>query len=162
LPLVAENLGLITKDVEKLRRKFKLPGMLVLQFAFDGNSDNPHLPHNHKHTDIIYTGTHDNDTTLGWYQQLTEEAMQQIRDYCFDAKETMPWLLIRLAFSSVGRLAIVPMQDFLELDGAHRMNKPGTSTKNWAWKFSWDQLDDNLPHRIQDLLQIYQRTNLKP
>jgi 4-alpha-glucanotransferase len=158
LPLVAENLGIITKNVETLRREFKLPGMLVLQFAFDGKADNPHLPHNHRRTDIIYTGTHDNDTTLGWYQQLTEDARSQLKKYCFNNDADIPWLLIRLAFASVGRLAVIPMQDFLGLDSSHRMNTPGTSTKNWSWKFSWDQVTPELPQRIRESLQLYQRT----
>ena len=157
LPLVAENLGLITKDVEKLRRNFKLPGMLVLQFAFDGNSDNPHLPHNHKRTDIIYTGTHDNDTTLGWYHQLSDDAKLQLKTYCLNSDAHLPWLLIKVALASVGRLAVVPMQDFLGLDSSHRMNTPGTAEDNWSWKFSWDQMESNLPERIREDLKLYQR-----
>lgn len=157
LPLVAENLGVITEEVEALRNQFELPGMLVLQFAFDGNTGNPHLPHNHTRSDVIYTGTHDNDTTLGWYESLTEQCRQQVKRYCFNSTDGMPWLLIEAALASVGRMAIIPMQDFLELDGRHRMNMPGTTDKNWVWKFSWDQLDPALADRIRDLLIAYQR-----
>lgn len=157
LPLVAENLGVITDEVEELRRKFNLPGMLVLQFAFDGNYSNPHLPHNHSHDEVIYTGTHDNDTTLGWYSTLAEEHRQQVARYCFNSTEPMPWLLIEAALASVGSMAIIPMQDLLELDGGHRMNTPGTTDKNWVWTFLWDQVDPTLAGRIRQLLTIYHR-----
>lgn len=159
LPLVAENLGVITDEVEALRNQFELPGMLVLQFAFDGNSDNPHLPHNHTPNDVIYTGTHDNDTTLGWYETLTKSHRQQLTEYCFNSPDEMPWLLIETAIASVGRMAIIPMQDFLELDGGHRMNMPGTTIKNWTWTFSWDQVEPALAERIRKLLKTYHRLN---
>lgn len=159
LPLVAENLGVITDEVEALRNQFELPGMLVLQFAFDGNTDNPHLPHNHSRSDVIYTGTHDNDTTLGWYESLNEENRQQLRQYCFNSTDEVPWLLIEAALASVGRMAIIPMQDFLELDGGHRMNMPGTTDKNWVWTFSWDQVEPTLADRIRQLLRAYHRLN---
>lgn len=157
LPLVAENLGLITEEVEALRREFNLPGMLVLQFGFDGNSNNPHLPHNHNRDEVIYTGTHDNDTTLGWYENLAENNRQLIKKYFFNSTEPMPWLLIEAALSSVGNMAIMPLQDLLELDGGHRMNMPGTTDKNWVWTFSWDQLDPGLAGHIRQLLTIYHR-----
>lgn len=157
LPLVAENLGLITPEVETLRHDFNLPGMLVLQFAFDGNTNNPHLPHNHTHLDVVYTGTHDNDTTLGWYEKLGEHNREQLKDYCFATEEPMPWLLIKLALASVARMVIVPMQDFLELDGRHRMNMPGTTDKNWVWKFDWDQLDPGLSAYIRQYIAGYHR-----
>lgn len=157
LPLVAENLGVITDEVEALRNQFELPGMLVLQFAFDGNTNNPHLPHNHSRSDVIYTGTHDNDTTVGWYQTLPETHRHQLQRYCFNSTEEMPWLLIETALASVGRMAIIPMQDFLELDGGHRMNMPGTTDKNWVWTFSWDQVEPTLADRIRQLLTAYHR-----
>lgn len=157
LPMVAENLGVITDEVEALRNQFNLPGMLVLQFAFDGNSNNPHLPHNHTRNDVIYTGTHDNDTTLGWWSTLSTNNREQLHSYCFKSEEKMPWLLIEAALASVGRMAIIPMQDFLELDGRHRMNMPGTTDKNWVWKFSWDQVDPTLASRIRQLLTAYHR-----
>lgn len=157
LPLVAENLGVITEEVEALRNQFDLPGMLVLQFAFDGNTENPHLPHNHSRKDVIYTGTHDNDTTVGWYDTLAEINRQQLAQYCFNSTDKIPWLLIEAALASVGRMAIIPMQDFLELDGGHRMNMPGTTDKNWVWTFSWDQVEPTLAERIRQLLKIYHR-----
>ena len=157
LPLVAENLGLITEEVEALRQQFDLPGMLVLQFAFDGNTDNPHLPHNHSENNVIYSGTHDNDTSLGWYESLAQQHRDQLYSYCFNSPRQMPWLLIELALSSVGRMAIIPMQDFLELDGRHRMNMPGTTDKNWMWRFSWDQVEPTLAERIRCLVKKYHR-----
>lgn len=157
LPLVAENLGVITEEVEALRNQFDLPGMLVLQFAFDGNTNNPHLPHNHTRSDVIYTGTHDNDTTLGWWESINDENRKRVQEYCFHSDEEMPWLLIESALASVGRMAIIPMQDFLELDGRHRMNMPGTTDKNWVWTFSWDQVEPALADRIRQLLAIYHR-----
>ncbi|HSC66305.1 MAG TPA: 4-alpha-glucanotransferase [Cellvibrio sp.] len=157
LPLVAENLGVITEEVEALRNQFELPGMLVLQFAFDGNTNNPHLPHNHSRSDVIYTGTHDNDTTVGWYQSLPEQSRNQLQHYCFNSVDKIPWLLIETALASVGRMAIIPMQDFLELDGGHRMNMPGTTDKNWVWTFSWDQVEPTLADHIRQLLTAYHR-----
>lgn len=157
LPLVAENLGVITDEVETLRRQFNLPGMLVLQFGFDGNTNNPHLPHNHSRDEVIYTGTHDNDTTLGWYETLADQNRQQLKQYFFNSSEPMPWLLVEAALASVGSMAIIPMQDLLELDGGHRMNMPGTTDKNWVWTFLWDQVDPTLAGRVRQLLTIYHR-----
>jgi 4-alpha-glucanotransferase len=157
LPLVAENLGLITPEVEALRHQFHLPGMLVLQFAFDGNMKNPHLPHHHTHSDVIYTGTHDNDTTLGWYQSLPERQQKIVTDYLFSSPQTMPWLLIDAALASVAPIAIIPMQDILELDGNHRMNMPGTTGQNWSWEFDWQQLPEGLSERLRTRLGCYDR-----
>jgi 4-alpha-glucanotransferase len=157
LPLVAENLGLITDEVEHLRHEFFIPGMAVLQFAFDGQPDNFYLPHNQKHSDFVYTGTHDNDTTIGWYQTAAPEVHHQITDYCFNSSERMPWLFIQLALSSVANVCIIPMQDFLELDSEHRMNTPGTSENNWIWSFSWDQLPSDLTKKIKDNVKKYNR-----
>jgi 4-alpha-glucanotransferase len=157
LPLVAENLGVITDEVEALRNQFELPGMLVLQFAFDGNTNNPHLPHNHSRNDVVYTGTHDNDTTVGWYETLTEANREQLKRYCFNSPDETPWLLIEAALASVGRMAIIPMQDFLELDGGHRMNMPGTTDKNWEWTFSWEEVEPTFSDRIRQLLRTYHR-----
>jgi 4-alpha-glucanotransferase len=161
LNLIAENLGLITDEVEELRHKYQLPGMLVLQFAFDGNTENPHLPHNHKPDEVIYTGTHDNDTSLSWHQQLTIEQREQLSAYCFNSSHDIPWLLIEVAMASVGHMAIIPMQDFLALDGGHRMNTPGTTENNWTWTFSWQQIEPDLAKKIHKLVSLYQRDQLK-
>lgn len=157
LPLVAENLGLITDEVEALRREFNLPGMLVLQFGFDGNSDNPHLPHLHSALDVIYTGTHDNDTTLSWYQGLEKKDSTYLAEYFCGASDAMPWLLIKAALASVSRMTIIPMQDFLELGGENRMNMPGTTNKNWSWRFDWQQVPEKLPSEIKHLVKLYGR-----
>jgi 4-alpha-glucanotransferase len=157
LPLIAEDLGVITDEVEALRHKYRLPGMKVLQFAFDGGPGNPYLPFHHDRDYVVYTGTHDNDTTLGWYQSLDAGVQDHIRDYLGLPEEPMPWPMIRCALSSRADLAIVPMQDLLGLDGMHRMNKPGVPTGNWQWRFSWDQVTDELPTRLTRLVQLYGR-----
>jgi len=157
LPLVAENLGLITDDVEKLRHAFHIPGMAVLQFAFGDKPNNPYLPHNLNRSDFVYTGTHDNNTTVGWFQEADDDVRNQIIDYCFNSNEDMPWLFNKLALSSVGKVCIIPMQDLLGLNGEHRMNTPGTVDKNWQWKFSWDQLPSNLAQEIKITLEKYNR-----
>jgi 4-alpha-glucanotransferase len=157
LPLVAENLGMITPEVEALRRDFQLPGMLILQFAFDGGADNPYLPHRHEPLAVVYTGTHDNDTTAGWYHSLDAQTRGRVDDYLGYPREDMPWPLLRAALASVAQLAVLPMQDLLGLDSAHRMNRPGTSTGNWRWQFDWPQLPPELAPRLRHLLNIYGR-----
>ena len=158
LPVVAENLGLITPEVEALRHKFNLPGMSVLQFAFDGSRDNPYVPHRHSQLDVVYTGTHDNDTTLGWHRQLDEVTRARVDDYLGYPREAMPLPLVRAALASVSHLAIIPMQDLLELGSEHRMNMPGTKEGNWRWRFDWQQVDDALHGRLRHYLKLYGRT----
>lgn len=157
LPLVAEDLGIITPEVESLRKQFRLPGMKILQFAFEGGATNPYLPHNHQPDFVVYTGTHDNDTTLGWYNNLSPELRVRIREYLGQSDETMPWALIRCAMASVSRVAVIPLQDVLGLDGTHRMNTPGTTRNNWSWRFSWDQFDSSLVERLRSMVEVYGR-----
>lgn len=157
LPLVAENLGVITDEVETLRHQFNLPGMLVMQFAFDGNSKNPHLPHHHTMDNVIYTGTHDNDTSKSWYQQLSESQQKAVQNYLFSSSISMPWLLIEATLASTGCMAIIPMQDFLELGDGHRMNMPGTQGRNWQWTFAWEMVAPDLANHIRTLLGRYDR-----
>ncbi len=157
LPLVAEDLGVITDEVVALRDRYQLPGMKILQFAFDGGPDNPYLPHNHVPNSVVYSGTHDNDTTLGWFHGLDEAQKAQILDYLGQPSEAMPWPLVRAAFASVACLAVVPLQDLLELDGQHRMNVPGTSEGNWSWRFDWPQIPDHFVAHLRHLLQLYGR-----
>ncbi|WP_372965686.1 4-alpha-glucanotransferase [Marinobacter sp.] len=137
LPLVAENLGLIGEDVEQLRYRFRLPGMTVIQFGFDGSPANPHLLRNHQEHDLVYTGTHDNDTTLGWYQSLDEPTRNLVNQE-FNISEadiaSQPLPIIKAAMSSVSRLVIVPMQDLLGLGSEARFNTPGTTENNWIWQ----------------------------
>lgn len=151
LRLVAEDLGTITEAVTALRVRHGLPGMLVLQFAFDGSADNPYLPANHVEDAVIYTGTHDNDTTLGWYRSLTEDA-RRIVDEQLGGPVEMPDSLIGAAFDSPARLAVVPLQDLLGLGAEARMNTPGTTHGNWAWRFDWAQVDEAFIGRCRDWL----------
>ena len=160
LPIIAEDLGMITDEVIELRKLFNLPGMKILQFAFDGNSSNPYLPHNHDHHCVVYTGTHDNDTTLGWCNSLNDESKGQLLSYINcksnDAQNLFS-SMIRMSLSSVCPLVILPMQDILSLDSAHRMNTPGTNGSNWQWRFSWQQVDPDLSSSFNKLLSIYDR-----
>jgi 4-alpha-glucanotransferase len=147
--LVAEDLGVITPDVQALRDRFGLPGMKILQFAFDGSPDNPYLPGHHGERSVIYTGTHDNDTTVGWWQGLDEPARELVRSHLLDPGEPMPWALIHLALTSTARLAVVPAQDLLGLDSASRLNTPGTAEGNWAWRAPAGAFDAALAARLR-------------
>jgi 4-alpha-glucanotransferase len=145
IPLVAEDLGIITDDVRALRDRFELPGMVVLQFAFDGTADNPHLPVHHRRNAVVYTGTHDNDTVVGWYAGLDDGARTLVhRSLGVSAAPQVPEFLIDAAYASNAALAIVPMQDLLALDSTSRMNSPGTTLGNWQWRFTWEQVDPAL------------------
>jgi 4-alpha-glucanotransferase len=157
LPVVAEDLGLITPEVEALRLRHGFPGMKILQFAFDGSAANPYLPHNHPHLAVVYTGTHDNDTTVGWYNGLSADTRNQVDEYLHCGGESMPWPLVRAAMSSVARLAVIPMQDVLGLGGEHRMNTPGVPNGNWRWRFNWDQVDAGLAPRLHRMCELYGR-----
>jgi 4-alpha-glucanotransferase len=153
LPLIAENLGVITADVEQLRRDFGLPGMHVFQFAFDGTKDNPHLPENHEEHGVAYTGTHDNDTTLGWFQSLDADARREVLEETGGDENEMPWPAIRAVLKSPARLAVVPMQDYLSLDSAHRMNRPGVAEGNWRWQMGAGDLAEWLAERIGEAVE---------
>jgi len=157
IPLVAEDLGIITAEVDKLRTDFKLPGMKILQFAFGDTADNPYLPHNYERNYVVYTGTHDNDTTLGWFNSLNDNDKQHIYNYLGHPQASMPYLLIGVAFSSVANLAIVPMQDILELGSYDRMNTPGTIEGNWQWQFSWEQLSADKVAKLAHLVSLFKR-----
>ena len=157
LPVVAEDLGVITAEVEALRDGFGLPGMKILQFAFSGGPTNPYLPYNHPERSVVYTGTHDNDTTVGWFAALPEGERAHVEDFLGRPTEPMPWPLIRCALASPARLAILPMQDLLALDGRHRMNLPGTHEGNWLWRFEWEQVPPVLAARVRHLVSLYGR-----
>lgn len=156
LPIVAENLGLITDEVEALRKQFALPGMLVLQFGFDGNPENINAPHHFEPVNIVYTGTHDNDTTSGWLASLPEDARHYLGDY-LGTPSPDTWLLVKTALASVARMAIIPLQDFLTLDNTARMNTPGTTDNNWHWRFEWSDLSENLAAQIHHEIHLYDR-----
>jgi len=143
--LVAEDLGIITPEVDALRHKYHLPGMKILQFAFSGTDDNPYLPQHIEPNSVVYTGTHDNDTTLGWYNAMDEHQREHVHAYLYATHAegyvpSMPDDLIDMALATQANLAIIPMQDILQLDGEHRMNTPGTANGNWHWRFNWQQL----------------------
>jgi 4-alpha-glucanotransferase len=160
LPLIAEDLGVITEAVDALRQRYRMPGMKVLQFAFEGGPDNPYLPYHHGRDSVVYTGTHDNDTTLGWYQSLDDGLRAHVDDYLGrpdGSGEPMPWPMVRCALGSRSDLAVLPMQDLLGLDGGHRMNRPGTANGNWQWRFRWEQVDAELPARLTHLVKLYGR-----
>jgi 4-alpha-glucanotransferase len=157
LPIVAEDLGVITPDVESLRKGFGLPGMRVLQFAFSGEATNPHLPHMHEHDSVVYTGTHDNDTTVGWYSTLPEQARRGVDDFLRLTPGSMPEALVRAALGSVGGLAVVPAQDLLALGSEARLNTPGTAVGNWSWRLGQGALTSDLAGHFRHLNGIYGR-----
>jgi 4-alpha-glucanotransferase len=157
LPLVAEDLGLITPAVRELRDRYNMPGMAVLQFAFGGGADNPYLPHNQSRNMVVYTGTHDNDTTRSWFEGLPAQDQLRVVDYFGYLHEPMPWPLIRAALMSVGEYALIPMQDFLGLGRGARMNTPGTDKDNWTWRFSWNDVAPDFGSGIRRLIGLYGR-----
>lgn len=158
LELVAEDLGVITPAVNALRRQFGLPGMRVLQFGFDGDPANLHLPHAHAADSVVYTGTHDNDTTAGWYASLDARAQDQVRRYFARADHEVHHAMQRAVLGSVGVLAVLPMQDILQLGSEARLNRPGTTTGNWAWRLPAQSLTPDLAARYRDLNQLYDRS----
>lgn len=157
LSLIAEDLGIITPAVEQLRDHFQLPGMKILQFAFDSGPKNPYLPHQYPRNSVVYTGTHDNTTSLAWWKSLDTDSKQRVRDYLDSSCREMPWPLIRCALASSARLSIIPMQDLLKLGGSARMNLPGTATGNWNWRMTSDQLDLGTTERLKELCRQFDR-----
>ncbi|MCC7003447.1 MAG: 4-alpha-glucanotransferase [Gemmatimonadaceae bacterium] len=169
LPIVAENLGLITPEVESLRAQFALPGMGILHFAFGNEGEyNQFLPHNHVRELVVYTGTHDNDTTVGWWTAAAGEANTRsadaiererdfVRRYLATDGHDIQWTLIRTALASVAHTALIPMQDVLGLSSEARMNLPGRPGGNWRFRFSWDQLHDASVERLASLARLYDR-----
>jgi 4-alpha-glucanotransferase len=157
LPLIAEDLGLITPEVEALRDRFELPGMRVLQFAFGDGPVNLYLPHNFNRRTLVYTGTHDNDTTRGWYAAAQDKERDHVRRYtCRDGSD-IAWDLIRLGWASVADYAIAPLQDVLDLGTEARMNMPGRPAGNWSWRFQSHQLTAAQLGRLGDMTALYRR-----
>ncbi|MCC6455239.1 MAG: 4-alpha-glucanotransferase [Caldilineaceae bacterium] len=158
LPILAEDLGEITPDVIELRNRFNLPGMKVLQFAFSTDGSDKFLPHNFRHNFVVYSGTHDNDTTRGWYEQsATDEERDFFRRYFHTDGHEAAWTLINAAWSSVAVLAIAPLQDLLNLDTSTRMNLPGRATGNWTWRFTSDAINHWLIDRLLETTTLYGR-----
>ncbi|MFM8582665.1 MAG: 4-alpha-glucanotransferase [Planctomycetaceae bacterium] len=157
LPIIAEDLGVITPDVDALRRRLGLPGMRILQFAFAGDAGNRFLPHNHERDAVVYTGTHDNDTTAGWWAQASEHERHFARGYLATDGHDMPWALIRAACASVADAAIHPMQDVLALPSECRMNHPGQGQGWWKWRMRWSQVHAWHAERLAELGRLYGR-----
>ena len=170
LPILAEDLGVITPDVEELRDGFGFPGMRILQFAFGGDTKNLDLPHNYIKHCVAYTGTHDNDTTVGWFNSQVggdstrdEAEISKEHDFCLnylvsDGKD-IHWDFIRAVWASVAETAIAPMQDLLGLGNEARMNLPASSSGNWFWRCKDDAFSDEMAERLKDLTEIYGRKN---
>jgi 4-alpha-glucanotransferase len=157
LPIIAEDLGFMTDGVRKLRDKYNFPGMKIIQFAFDSDSTNSFLPHNYSPNSVAYSGTHDNDTTLGWYQSAKDQERHRARIYTRSNGAKMNWEFIRLGMLSVSDQAIFPLQDYMNLDGDHRMNVPGTSSGNWLWRYTSDMLKAVDEEQIQHLIELSNR-----
>src|SRR5262249_4456316 len=143
LPFIAEDLGIVTPAVEKLRDDFAMPGMLILQFAFGGATENRFLPHNYERNAVVYTGTHDNDTVWGWFKTINDNERDHLQRYTGRDGSDAAWDLIRLAWGSVANYALTTLQDVLDLGSEARMNFPGKSSGNWAWRFRWEALGED-------------------
>jgi 4-alpha-glucanotransferase len=158
LPIIAEDLGIITPEVEALRTQFNLPSMRVLQFAFSGESRNRFLPHNYDRNCAVYSGTHDNDTTRGWFDSLNDHDKYLVRRYVpASAGGDIVWDMIRMAWSSVGTFAVAPLQDILSLGTDARMNFPGKPAGNWQWRFTSDMVGKQALDRLGEVTEIYGR-----
>jgi 4-alpha-glucanotransferase len=162
LPLVAEDLGIITPDVVALRQQFGLPGMAVLQFAFDDHADNPHKPGNVQADTVYYIGTHDNDTLRGWWHSLPEQARHAVQTQLGCAADAVPAAMQATVLQSRAALAVLTLQDLLGLGSEARMNTPGTENGNWAWRFGWDALPPDLAPRLLQTIQNTQRCEQHP
>jgi 4-alpha-glucanotransferase len=155
--IIAEDLGVITPDVDALRKKFGLPGMRILQFAFGGDASDRFLPHNYETDSVVYSGTHDNDTTAGWWATASDKERHLARAYLNTDGHDMPWTLIRAALASVADTAVHPMQDVLALGTECRMNYPGQESGWWGWRFEWSQVQPWHAGRLAELTRLYGR-----
>lgn len=160
LPIIAEDLGVITPDVVALRKHFAFPGMRILQFAFDSDSANLYLPHNHETDSVVYTGTHDNNTSVGWWHSLTEAQRERVRDYLGIDGSEIHWQLIRAGYASVADTVIHPLQDVLGLDASARMNHPGLAEGWWEWRFDWGQVRAEHGQRLAHWAKLYRRDGM--
>ena len=161
LTLVAEDLGFITPEVVALRKEYDLPGMAVLQFGFDAFDDNPHKPKNIHNDTVVYTGTHDNNTTLGWYRSLDADTQQHVHTVLgMSAGQDVVDTMIEIALNTPACLSVLPMQDLLHLDEEARMNRPGTVENNWKWRFDWEQVSPTLVEKTRERLLASGRTGV--
>jgi 4-alpha-glucanotransferase len=160
VPIMAEDLGVITKSVTALREKYDFPGMKILQFAFGKGMETKFLPHNIPYNSVVYTGSHDNDTTRGYFDKAKAEnndSYSHAQKYLNYFGDNITFELIRAAYKTTADTVIIPMQDILNLGGEARMNFPGTAGGNWAWRFSWDQVPPDLTKTYQELATLYER-----
>ncbi len=157
LPIIAEDLGLITPDVTALRKRFAFPGMRILHFAFGDDNRNLYLPHHHEPDAVVYTGTHDNDTTLGWWAGASRHEREHALAYLASDGQEIHWDLIRTACASVADTAIIPLQDVLGLGSRARMNLPGQAEDYWEWRFEWEQVLPEHARRLAALCRLYGR-----
>ncbi|MES2356318.1 MAG: 4-alpha-glucanotransferase [Pseudomonadota bacterium] len=162
LPIIAEDLGVITPDVIELRDRFELPGMRILQFAFAGDTANSFLPHNYVHNTVVYTGTHDNDTSRSWLQSATERERMFAQMYLKTDGREIHWDFIHAASESVADMALYPLQDILGLGNEARMNLPGKSEGYWEWRFQWRQVEDWHANRLRNMSAVHGRNDIKP
>ncbi|CAN5406485.1 4-alpha-glucanotransferase [soil metagenome] len=162
MPIIAEDLGIITPDVEALRRHFAFPGMRILQFAFGEDSRNLYLPHHYQPDTVVYPGTHDNDTTQGWWSSTGEDQRHFARSYLGTDGTDIHWALIRAACASVADTAIYALQDVLGLPTRYRMNHPGYGEGYWEWRFEWSQVEPVHAERLREMTVLYSRDGLMP
>lgn len=160
LPIIAEDLGILVPGVYELRDKFNFPGMKILQFAFGTNGEKKFLPHRFVKNCVVYTGSHDNDTTIGWWNSIQNDGTDTkefFMNYTGSNGQDVCKDLIRLAYSSIAALVIIPLQDWLRLGTEARMNFPGRPDGNWSWRFSWNQISENLISEIKTFIKIFER-----
>jgi 4-alpha-glucanotransferase len=157
MPIIAEDLGVITPDVDALRKKFGFPGMRILQFAFAGDASDRFLPHNFEPDTVVYTGTHDNNTAVGWWAEASEQERHFARGYLATDGHDIAWTMIRAACQSVADTAVHPMQDVLALPAECRMNYPGQASGWWRWRLQWAQLQPWHAQRLAELCRLYGR-----
>jgi 4-alpha-glucanotransferase len=162
LPVIAEDLGVITPGVVELREEFNLPGMKVLQFAFSGDPEHEFLPHNYPVRCVVYTGTHDNDTVVGWYATAPEDSRDFCRRYLGRDGRDIAGDLLRATWASVAQWALAPLQDVVGLGPEARMNYPSREHGNWGWRVRADQLTDDVADRLAGLNEVYGRASLRP
>lgn len=161
LPIIAEDLGVITPEVEALRDRFDFPGMKILQFAFSGERNSNFLPHNFVKNCVVYTGTHDNETTRGWYGNASSEVQDHVRRYLARSGNDIAWDMVRLAFASVADMAVAPLQDLMDLGNEARMNFPSKESGNWQWRFTENMLSEVIARRLQEMSELYGRNERK-
>lgn len=157
LPIIAEDLGVITPEVEEMRDTFDFPGMKILQFAFGGEKNSSFLPHTFPRNCVVYTGTHDNETTVGWYRNASLAEQDHVRRYLASDGFDIAWDMIRLAFASVANMAVVPLQDTMGIDNSARMNFPGKASGYWQWRFIPEMLTEDIQRRLVEITELYGR-----